>query len=102
MTKRKSDKLTVPNQQALADVLGVHRRTLHDYAKQGCPLIKAKSGGYVVAPAAAWYGRMLMRRQIRNFAWPAGVGITVRENLELLLDDHEKSFSLWLEQEHSE
>ena len=51
MATKKPELMTVPNLEGLAEVLGVHRRTLVDYAKQGCPTVKAKGGGYLIAPA---------------------------------------------------
>ena len=96
-------RLTVKTLEELADVLGVHRRTLATYVTEGCPAIKAKSGGYLVAPTASWYGRMMQRRQVAAFLKQSGefLGTELVESLETLLRDHQKAWPAFLEREYS-
>ncbi|MFO0427671.1 MAG: hypothetical protein ACK526_13990 [Planctomyces sp.] len=91
---------TVKTLEDLAALLGVHRRTLGEYVKAGCPAIKAKAGGYLVAPTVAWFGRMLMRRQIAKFLKHDLINETLTESINQVLVDHEKAWPVWLQQEH--
>ena len=100
MKNEKPKSMTVPNHEALAAVLGVHRRTLADYIKAGCPAKKTKHG-YPIAPAISWFGRTLMRRQIREYIRVTPMPPSVEENLTQILDDHEAAWPGHLERKHS-
>jgi hypothetical protein len=91
---------TVKTLEQLADILGVHRRTLADYQKAGCPTIKSKAGGYLIAPVVAWFSRMMMRRQIANFLKQDLISERLAESINQILADHEKAWPVYLQQEH--
>lgn len=88
-------------QSDLAHVLGVHRRTLAEYQQQGCPIVKATKGGYLVAPTVWWFSRLQMRKQIESFIKASRMPEMIEESLTQILADHEKSWPLWIRQEFS-
>lgn len=99
MATKKPELLTVPNLECLAEVVGVHRRTLCDYLQQGCPTIKAKAGGYLISPTLWWYSRMMMRRQVTEFLKTTRIPEMLEETIQQILDDHAKSWPMLITKE---
>ena len=100
MGRKTEKRMTAETLEQLADILGVHRRTLADYQKAGCPTIKSKAGGYLITPVVAWFSRMLIRRQIANFLKQDLISERVTESINQILEDHEKAWPVFLQLEN--
>ena len=90
-------RFTVPRIQDLADSLGIDRRTLYTYRDAGMPIVEHPDGGYCFCPSLWWYSRMLQRRGVRKYlnqnrAFFKSRSPRFLENIEQLIEDHEKSW----------